>query len=335
MKTGSRRDSELDWIACGRTSPLARRVTPLWPLCLCGSLSPRCYVHPAHGIPPATDRPRRARRGRPAEAHARRRRRRAARLRGARVLPAGDLDRPEQAVQPEGEVLRRLPRVRSRSSPRTRPSTSSSSARTAAHRLPPPGRWTAAADAVAARVAGTGAAARPVRRRARAARPARRPGTAVRGAGRRRSSASPRCARFVPLIRILAERPTLLTRVLGPTVIDRFLARWLPGPTPDAEQARFVAEVARSWNDTLDVKACRSRSSRPPAGPQRRRRRDAARPRLLLRARRDRPVEPPAARPRLPDAHVRLARRDLRARRSHPRRRPRGGGGVPRVPGRR
>ena len=48
----------------------------------------------------------------------------------------------------------------------------------------------------------------------------------------------------------------LLTRVLGPTVVDRFIGAQLAGPpAPDAGQARFVAEVARSWDQTLDADA--------------------------------------------------------------------------------
>ena len=56
--------------------------------------------------------------------------------------------------------------------------------------------------------------------------------------------------RFVPLVKILVEKPNLLTQFLGRTLVERFLAAQARGPA-DAEQARFVTEVARSWNDTL------------------------------------------------------------------------------------
>ncbi len=55
---------------------------------------------------------------------------------------------------------------------------------------------------------------------------------------------------FVPLIQLLGEKPNLLTGLLGPTVIDRFLSSQARGPG-DAGQARFVTEVAQSWNEVL------------------------------------------------------------------------------------
>ena len=120
--------------------------------------------------------------------------------------------------------------------------------------MPPIRRWTAAADAVAARVAALSTEhVRSV--------DVRVPLDRLGDQGllfEEPDVLDDRVAevrRFIPLIRILAERPTLLTRVLGPTVIDRFLGSQIAGPKPDAAQAAFVGEVVRSWNLTLAARA--------------------------------------------------------------------------------
>jgi hypothetical protein len=65
--------------------------------------------------------------------------------------------------------------------------------------------------------------------------------------------------RFVPLIRLFAEPPDLTTRLLGATPLDRFLgafnAKYAFVPPRDAEEARFVRLLARSWQRTLSAPA--------------------------------------------------------------------------------
>jgi hopanoid biosynthesis associated RND transporter like protein HpnN len=56
--------------------------------------------------------------------------------------------------------------------------------------------------------------------------------------------------RFVPLVRLFAEKPTVITGLLGATPLDRFLSA-LATQKPDAETAPFAAELARTWTQTL------------------------------------------------------------------------------------
>jgi hopanoid biosynthesis associated RND transporter like protein HpnN len=61
--------------------------------------------------------------------------------------------------------------------------------------------------------------------------------------------------RFAQLIKVIAERPSLIERtVLGPTPIDRFFSAMLAA-APDAESAPFVGAVAQSLVRTLDQNA--------------------------------------------------------------------------------
>ena len=56
--------------------------------------------------------------------------------------------------------------------------------------------------------------------------------------------------RFIPLIRLFAEPPDLATRLLGATPMERFLgafnAKYAFVPPTDPEEARFVSLLARS-----------------------------------------------------------------------------------------
>lgn len=56
--------------------------------------------------------------------------------------------------------------------------------------------------------------------------------------------------RFIPLARLWGEKPPALTRLLGETPLERFLAA-LNTQKPDAETAGFVAVLAESWVKTL------------------------------------------------------------------------------------
>ena len=63
--------------------------------------------------------------------------------------------------------------------------------------------------------------------------------------------------RFVPLVRMIGEKPNLVTGQLGRTPIARFMAAQsaygaLSGGKPDEEATAFVAEVAASWNAALE-----------------------------------------------------------------------------------
>ncbi len=56
--------------------------------------------------------------------------------------------------------------------------------------------------------------------------------------------------RFIPLVRLWAEKPNLAERLLGRTPTERFLGA-LALQKPDAENAPFVGLLARSWMQTL------------------------------------------------------------------------------------
>jgi hopanoid biosynthesis associated RND transporter like protein HpnN len=115
--------------------------------------------------------------------------------------------------------------------------------------VPPVSRWTELADAIAARVGKLEKHVRSV--------DARVPIERLGDQGLLFESPDKLAAnvegarRFVPLVKLWGESPTLLTRVLGPTPMDRFLSGLLT-QTPDAETARFVALLAKSWTRTLD-----------------------------------------------------------------------------------
>ena len=59
--------------------------------------------------------------------------------------------------------------------------------------------------------------------------------------------------RFIPLVRLWGEPPTLLERAIGPTPTptDRFLSG-LAIIKVDAETEQFVELLARTWTQTLD-----------------------------------------------------------------------------------
>ncbi|HEY7117826.1 MAG TPA: MMPL family transporter, partial [Tepidisphaeraceae bacterium] len=63
--------------------------------------------------------------------------------------------------------------------------------------------------------------------------------------------------RFIPLVRLFAERPSRLTALLGPTPLDQFLAGLTFRPPAD-DEARFTALLARSWTRTLNAPATQS-----------------------------------------------------------------------------
>src|SRR5262245_46487636 len=56
--------------------------------------------------------------------------------------------------------------------------------------------------------------------------------------------------RFVPLVKLWAEKPGALTQFLGRTPLERFIPA-LRVQKPDAETAGFVAMLAESWNYAL------------------------------------------------------------------------------------
>ncbi|MDB5319105.1 MAG: hpnN [Phycisphaerales bacterium] len=56
--------------------------------------------------------------------------------------------------------------------------------------------------------------------------------------------------RFIPLIRLFAEKPNVLTGLLGATPLDRFLSA-MATQMPDDERAPFAAALARSWTKSL------------------------------------------------------------------------------------
>ncbi len=56
--------------------------------------------------------------------------------------------------------------------------------------------------------------------------------------------------RFVPLVKLWAEKPNLLERALGPTPLERFLSGLAIAP-PDAETRQFANLLAESWTKTL------------------------------------------------------------------------------------
>ena len=56
--------------------------------------------------------------------------------------------------------------------------------------------------------------------------------------------------RFVPLAKLWAEKPTILTRILGETPLERFIAALNTQPA-DEETAGFLGPVAASWVTTL------------------------------------------------------------------------------------
>ena len=109
-------------------------------------------------------------------------------------------------------------------------------------------RWTSAADAVARKLAGLSEHVRSV--------DARIPldqlgaqGLLFEDPANLRATVED-ARRFVPLVQLFAEPPNLLTRVLGPTPLDRLLSGLATQP-PNDENAAFVAALARSWAQTL------------------------------------------------------------------------------------
>jgi predicted RND superfamily exporter protein len=56
--------------------------------------------------------------------------------------------------------------------------------------------------------------------------------------------------RFIPLVKLWAEKPNVLERVLGETPLERFITG-LGTQKPDTQTHAFVALLADSWNQTL------------------------------------------------------------------------------------
>lgn len=114
---------------------------------------------------------------------------------------------------------------------------------------PDPARWTGAADAIEAALAALPGHVRRVEARI----PLEQLGDqgllfespeAVR-------QRAVEVRRFIPLVRIWAERPRGLERVFGAAPMDQFLSKIQAAP-PDAETARFVGALAESWTRTLE-----------------------------------------------------------------------------------
>ncbi|HLL87921.1 MAG TPA: MMPL family transporter, partial [Tepidisphaeraceae bacterium] len=122
---------------------------------------------------------------------------------------------------------------------------------------PPITRWTAAAEAVAARLRQLPHAVKSVDQRV--------PIDALGDQGLLFDDAEgvrqtiEQARPFVPLVKLWAEESNLATRLLGRVPIDRFLGA-LALRASDAEAGAFVARLAESWNKTL--------SNPPPAASQ-------------------------------------------------------------------
>src|SRR5689334_12646260 len=56
--------------------------------------------------------------------------------------------------------------------------------------------------------------------------------------------------RFIPLVKLWSEKPSVLTRLLGRTPLERFISA-LHTQKPDAGTAGFLAVLAESWNTAL------------------------------------------------------------------------------------
>lgn len=123
---------------------------------------------------------------------------------------------------------------------------------------PPTARWTAVADAITARLGHLTNYIQSVDSRVPLDRLGAQ-GILFERPERVREIAA-ETARSLPLVRIWAEPPTLVSGLLGNTPTERFLASIALAP-PDPETSAFVAALARSWNDTLASSAPDPRSA--------------------------------------------------------------------------
>jgi hypothetical protein len=116
--------------------------------------------------------------------------------------------------------------------------------------MPPVKRWTAAADAVAARVRGLGPEqVRDVESRV----PVEKLGEQglLFDKPERLPSRVDEVRRFIPLVHVVAQTPNVLTgAVLGRTPLDRLLSSFAAA-SADAEQGPFVGEIARSLTEVV------------------------------------------------------------------------------------
>src|SRR5207248_3262840 len=113
--------------------------------------------------------------------------------------------------------------------------------------LPPVQRWTAIADAIADELRSLPQYVRAVDSKV----PAQRLGSQglLFDEPQRVKQSFEEMQDFAQLAKLWAEQPTALSRAMGSTPIERFLAALhLQPPSPDI--TRFVGLIARSWNDT-------------------------------------------------------------------------------------
>ncbi len=113
---------------------------------------------------------------------------------------------------------------------------------------PPLERWTAAAEAVAAKLRTVTTYVQSVDQRIRPEDLGRQ-GILFDEPARLKQNVED-ARRFIPLIKTTAEKPGLLTQALGPTPLDRLLNALTLQPA-DAESASFIQLIARSIVDSL------------------------------------------------------------------------------------
>src|SRR3954451_17918920 len=113
---------------------------------------------------------------------------------------------------------------------------------------PPIARWTAAADAIAQRLAGLSEHVRAVDHKV----PIERLGSQglLFDEPKLVQQSFEGVKRFIPLVKLWSEKPGVLTQFLGRTPLERFVSA-INTQQPDAETAGFVALLAESWNTAL------------------------------------------------------------------------------------
>src|ERR1051325_4956682 len=115
--------------------------------------------------------------------------------------------------------------------------------------LPPVPRWTAAADAITQRLRTMPRYVHSVDSRI----PIDRLGDQglLFDEPQRVQQSFAEMKRFIPLVQLWGEPPTLATRLLGSTPIGRFIAAVGLQPA-DAQTAEFVAMLAKTWNSAIE-----------------------------------------------------------------------------------
>jgi predicted RND superfamily exporter protein len=116
-------------------------------------------------------------------------------------------------------------------------------------RVPPVARWTAAADAIEARLKPMTQFVRTVDAKVPLDRLGAQ-GLLFDEPARVRQSFED-VKRFVPLVKLWGEKPGLLASVLGPTPIERFVTSMQLAPR-DEETKVFLGALAESWNYALE-----------------------------------------------------------------------------------